>query len=328
MSNRRSILAAGAAALIISSVSPLAAENLRMLTGWDASQAQNIHLAEKFAERVEAASNGEITVSIDGPEVVAPFEQVEPVQAGIFQLLFTHPAYHSGVTRAAFALDSSASGDPQLRRDIGLWGAIDEAYNALGLKLIAILGMGEETYQFVLRDALVEGDLPFKGMKIRGTQPYKPIIEEFGGVAVVLTGGEVYSAIDRGVVQGAAWPVVGTGTTRLAEVTNYYLRPGFGQGSYMMLMNLDAWNNQTQEAQKAIAEVALEMENESIEVFEKLMEEEVARMEADGLEKIMLSDDLVERMRSSYVKGFRALALETNEAAAKKIVGILEENNL
>ncbi|MCC5986545.1 MAG: TRAP transporter substrate-binding protein DctP [Pararhodobacter sp.] len=318
----------GASALMVFSAAGLQASDIRLLSGWDPGHPPNVHVVSRFIERVAERSEGAINVTMDGPEVVAPFEQLEPVQAGIYQMLFTHPAYHAGVTRAAFALDSSSDPDPERRRSVGLWDAIDEEYNRIGLKLIGITSTGEGSYQFLLRDRPHDSDQPFAGMRIRGTPPYRPIIDDFGGAMVVLSGGEMYSALDRNVVQGAAWPVVGATASRLPEVTNYYLRPAFGSGSYLMLMNLDAFNRLSEEEQEVLLSVAAELEQETISVFQDINAQEVEAMEAAGLERVTLSDEMSERMIRVFVDGFRSLAVETNEAAAQRIVDILNENDM
>ena len=147
-------LAAGAVAFAV----PAEAQQLRLLTSWDSTYLGTEHIAKPFAEKVEQATGGEVTLMLSGPETVPPFEQLQPVQAGAFQLLFTHGAYHSGTTGIGMALDA-VEPDPQRRRDTGLWDRVDEIYQDLGLKLIA-LPSASEGYHVILREPVGEsGDL-------------------------------------------------------------------------------------------------------------------------------------------------------------------------
>ncbi|HEY9573774.1 MAG TPA: hypothetical protein VIR76_11720 [Pusillimonas sp.] len=93
-------------------------KTLRMLSGWDKSY-PGVEMTEFYAAKLKEASDGALTIRRSGPEAVPPFEQLEPVSAGIFDLLYTHPAYHMGAT--AFGLGLQATkGDPLKWRDNGV----------------------------------------------------------------------------------------------------------------------------------------------------------------------------------------------------------------
>ncbi|SDO74639.1 TRAP-type C4-dicarboxylate transport system, substrate-binding protein [Lutimaribacter pacificus] len=317
-----------ALALTVASGIGAQAENLRLLTSWDMTMPANVHIVQNYVERVQERSEGEIEITIDGPEVVAAFEQIEPVQAGVFQLLFTHPAYHTSVTWAGFSLDSSVDPGPEKRREIGLWDAMDEAYNKIGLKLIALPGSGNQGYQFVVSKKPEDGDMPFAGLKLRGSPSYKPIIEALGGALVVLPGGETYAAMDRGVVDGAGWPLIGFESTKLAEVSEYYVRPTFGSSTYVLLMNLNAWSALDEDTQKTLLEIGAEIERDGYKAFEKLKTQEVERMQAAGMEEYAISDAAAERMQEAFVKEQRSTALEAGGDETRKVIEIFEANGL
>ena len=83
-----------------------AASDLKMLSSWNEKYQPRKFAAEEFISRVEKASGGNIKFSIDGPEVVPPFEQLQPVFSGVFDLLFTHGVYHLGSKGLAMAFDA------------------------------------------------------------------------------------------------------------------------------------------------------------------------------------------------------------------------------
>ena len=93
------------------------------------------------------------------------------------------------------------------------------------------------------------GDL--SGRKIRGTPSYNNVVSMLGGSSVVLPPGEVYSSLEKGMVDGAAWPAAGVLGMRWYEVAKYMLRPGFGLSTYLFLMNLDTWNKLS-DAERAV----------------------------------------------------------------------------
>ena len=77
------------------------------------------------------------------------------------------------------------------------------------------------------------------GMKIRALPSYNKIVGSLGGTAVVIPFGELYSAAEKGVIDGLVWPSVGAVGFKFHEVTPYLAEPAFGTVSYLILMNLD-----------------------------------------------------------------------------------------
>ena len=155
-------------------------------------------------------------MTLSGPDAVPPLEQFEPVQAGVFDVLFTHPAYHAGATALPLSIDAIAP-DPTKRREAGIIETLDKHYETLGLKLIAAPATGSVGFQYVLKEP-VDGEPAFAGRKLRGTVSYQPMIEALGGSLVVMGGGEVYSALQTGVVDGAAWGLTGVKDFKWNEV--------------------------------------------------------------------------------------------------------------
>lgn len=226
------------------------AVELRVLSSWDQSYPPRPKLLDVYLKNVETASKGDIKFIVSGPETVPAFEQLQPVSAGVFQMLFTHGAYHAGQNPYLLAAEA-LGGDLKKWRDAGVREAIDKHYQKSGLKLVALGQSPEGTaYHIILRQPVgPSGDLA--GRKIRGTQTYSGAFAALGASPVVLPPSEIYSALEKGVVDGAAWPVLGVLDYRWYEVAKYVMRPTFGTVVYPIFMNLAAWNKLT-EAQRTL----------------------------------------------------------------------------
>src|SRR5205085_11454993 len=83
--------------------------------------------------------------------------------------------------------------------------------------------------------------LDFSGLKVRVTPVYKDIVEALGGTAITTAPGEVYTALDRGVVDGYGWPVHGIFDLNWHEKTKLRVDPGFYNAEVAIVMNLDKW---------------------------------------------------------------------------------------
>src|SRR5262245_30739608 len=218
--SRRQLAVIAATSFVV--MSGAQAADVRLLSSWDKTDPAVGTLADSFTKGVESATRGNTKFIVSGPETVPPFEQLQPVASGVFQMLFTHGIYHYGTTGMAVPMDATR-GDIEARRKSGLHEALDKHYNKLGLKVVAVAISATKGYHMVLRAPVgPSGDL--QGRKIRGTPSYHNVINMLGASPVVLPGGEVYSALEKGVVDGAAWPASGVLGMRWYEPAKFMLR--------------------------------------------------------------------------------------------------------
>ncbi|MEL7397075.1 MAG: TRAP transporter substrate-binding protein DctP [Pseudomonadota bacterium] len=284
--NRKTALA-GIFALGLSSWSA-SADELRMVGAFPEGFVFTEEIVKPFMALVEEETGGEVSFALTGPDAVPPLEQLEPVQAGVFDALFTHPAYHAGTTPVGLAIDA-ISADPVKRREAGIIDYIDAHYQSLGMKLITAPATGSKGFRYFLKEP-IKGEPGFEGRKIRGTVSYHPMIEALGGSGVVMGGGDVYSALQTGVVDGAAWGLTGAKDFKWYEVADYMADPVFGQVGLMIFMNLDAWNALSTEDQAGIERAALRLEANSIDRFNNLAAQETKDLLELGMKMTAFSD--------------------------------------
>lgn len=274
---------AGALAFGLTASAVAQAQELRAINGFPETFVFSREIAQPFAAMVAEESGGALTVAFTGPDAVPPLEQFEPTQAGVFDILFTHPAYHAGTTPVGLAIDAIAA-DPVARRAAGVIDYIDAHYQQTqGMKLVAAPPTGSVGFRYYLRDP-IEGAPAFVGRNIRGTVSYHPMIEALGGAGVVMGGGDVYSALQTGAIDGAAWGLTGALDFKWHEVAGYMADPGFGQVGLMIFMNLDAWNGLSDEGRAAIERAAARLEADSVARFDVLAAKERAALLELGMQ--------------------------------------------
>ena len=307
--------AAVAVAAIVSASGASQAQDLRLLSSWDSSYAAVSEVLVPFVEALKEKTAADIDINVMGPETVPPFEQLDPVGRGLFDMLFTNGAYHFNEISVGMTLDAM-SGDTEALRESGVWQAADARYQEMGLKLIAVL-YDLNGYHIMLKEP-VTGD-GLAGRRIRGTPIYHPVIEALGGSPVVLSGGEIYPSLERGVVDGAAWPTVGAVAYKWYEVAGYMMRPTFGQVSHMVLMNLDTWNGLDEATRSEIEATAREFELEANRIFNGLADKERETLEANGMQVTDLSEEMVTKLRDAFFKGTLDLAATKSGNAVEEI---------
>jgi TRAP-type C4-dicarboxylate transport system substrate-binding protein len=311
---RRQLLGAGCA-LLLAPGAVRAQRELRALNAFAPNFVFSREIAQVFFDGVRQASGGALAFRVGGPEVVPFAEQFQPTAAGAFDLLFTHPAYHSGTTAIGLAMDAVAA-DPARRREAGVIDFVDQHYQKLGLKVLAVVPTGSRGFQYVSKTPLKTTSPALAGLKVRGTVSYHPMIKALGGSPVVMGGGEVYSALEKGVIDAAAWGLTGVLDFKWNEVAKHYARPSFGQASLYVLMNLKSWQSLGADGQKLLTEQARQLEAGSVKRFDALAAAEETQMKQLGMQETRFPAADATRLEALWEQGVWEIARAKNGADA------------
>lgn len=291
--------------------STASATELRVLSSWDDSHPVRRLLLTTYLKNVEAASKGDLTFKLSGPETVPPFEQLQPVSSGVFQFLFTHSAYHAGITTYLLPVDVM-NGDSKTLLNSGLYELIDKHYQKFGLKLVFLVKPQQDTgYQFVLRAPVgPSGDL--QGRKIRGTQTFNGAFQYLKASPVILPPGEIYSALEKGVVDGFAWPAIGVLDYKWNEVAKYLMRPKMGSAAYFFMVNLAAWNSLSESQRTIMTEEGKKIQEFWDPEWLKLVKNEEDALLAAGSQFTDLGPEQKSRLNTELARGVWDLAAKTD----------------
>jgi TRAP-type C4-dicarboxylate transport system substrate-binding protein len=304
---RTALSAMSGLALAFSAAGTAQAETIKLLSSWAENDKPAYANALLFKKNVEAVSGGKIKVEISGPEVVPPFQQLQPVSAGVFDVLYTHGAYHAGAKGLALGADA-INIDVQERRDAGVWRYIDEFYQKNHkLKLLSLSTMGTQGYHCYIRQPLSSQD-DWKGRKIRGVVSYHGVIRALGGEPVVLPIGEIYSALERGVVDGACMPAAGMLANKHYEVAKYRMEPTFGSTNVIFAMNMAKWQRLSSEQQKLLLEAGAKTEKDSQTVGDEIVAQERAELAKAGVKVEKLPPEKGKMIQEAWDKSQWELA--------------------
>jgi TRAP-type C4-dicarboxylate transport system substrate-binding protein len=306
------MLAATAAcglAIAMSGPGAARAETIKMLSSWSANDKPTYAQALLFKKNVEEVSGGKLQIEISGPEVIPPFQQLQPVVAGIFDVLYTHGAYHAGSKGLALGADA-INIDVNKRHETGIWRYIDEFYQKTHrLKLLAVATQGTYGYHCYMRQPLSDQH-DWKGRKIRGVISYHGVIRALGGEPVVLPIGEIYSALEKGVVDGACSPAAGMVANKHYEVAKFRLEPTFGSTNSIFVMNLGKWQRLSAEQQKMLTDAGLKTEREALKLGDDIVHEEHAELAKQGVKVEKLPPDKATLVREAWDKSQWELAVK------------------
>jgi len=111
-----------------------------------------------------------------------------------------------------------------------------------------------------------------KGLKMRVQQGrvFADTVNGLGASAVPMPWGEVISAAQQGVIDGADLPIYNINALKVYEVSKYVSMTFHNYGPTLLVMNLDAWKGLTPEQQKLVMEVGREAQKKVRELTESV----------------------------------------------------------
>ena len=287
------------AALAVAMAGAVEAASLKLLTSWNKNNWPTYAVLQQYLDNVKEIGGDTVKIGVQGPEVVPPFEQLQPVASGVFDMLFTHGVYHAGSKGIALVADT-IDVDPLRRREVGIWDFIDKYYQKHNnLKMVTLPAASFDGYHMFLKEPLSpEGDV--KGRKIRGTLSYHGVIRALGGSPVVLPGSQIYTALEKGVVDGACWPAAGMLSMKHFEVAKYRVRPTFGSSNVPVLVNLDSWNKLNDDEKGVLLAAGRKTELEMPWVGSQILAEETRELDKHGVETLHLPPEKASLVKKAW----------------------------
>lgn len=305
---RNLILAAATALAVVlagSATAAFAQEKLRAVSAFPASNDLTGDFT-RFIDMVNERGKGVLEITLmGGPEVTPVQEQGPALANGLFDMLFGPPSYYAGRFPEADVFSGPLRTAAEIRKDGGV-PIYDEALaSRVNAKLIAFAGGDVGLYIFTSKQPPIGANgLPdLSGMRLRSAPLYTALFEKLGATGIVLPFGEVYTSLERGLAEGLGWNLIGVRQAGWHEFLRYRIGPDMYRSSLVVTMNLDRYNGLSDEAKALLEEVALEYEDDLAAHYREKQAEELAALEAAGIETVELS--------AEGEAAFRDLAMET-----------------
>jgi len=280
---------------------------LKAVTAWPktASEFKAFTVFTDLTEQMVAKKYpGELKIQyIGGPEAVKTQDQVQALQRGMVDMVFTTSAYYVSVLPEVDALKLS-NFTPSEERTGGAWAYMNDLHEKkIGIFYLARLGLGTK-FHLYLKKPIKTADL--KGLNIRVSPMYLQAIKGLGGNPVVIPPTEVYAALERNVVDGYCWPVVGIRDWGWQKQTQYVVDPGFYNVPNPLLINLKTWNQLPQKLRDLLTEAAVEAEKKVVALFDDLAKQERPMLLKEGIQVIDLPPAEKEKfLKVAYDEGWK-----------------------
>ncbi|MEL6117685.1 TRAP transporter substrate-binding protein DctP [Photobacterium sp. SP02] len=258
------IKAAGlAVCLSVLTTSAVAQTEWRMATPWSGGPWLERD-AQYFADHLKTLSNGELSAKIfPGGTLGSALKVTDTVKSGVATVSHNYINYDYGKDPTTALLAGHSSGlTPE---EFMLWmykgGGIElyEEYRKEQFGVIAfpcsILG----TEIFLHSNKPVRTLKDFQGLRIRTSGAWAEIASRLGASTVVMAGSDIYSALERGVIDAAEWgsPEMNR-PTGFQEVAKYVVLPGIHQSGGVLEceVNQKAWDKLSDNQKNVVREAA------------------------------------------------------------------------
>ena len=252
-------LTLGAALAATAGLPALAQQSWTMTTTWPSSL-ELIETDKKFVELANKLTAGELSIEFfEGGALVPAGEVFGAVESGTIQAGGDWPGYWAGRDAAFSPLATTPSlfNAVDYVNWIQQWGGADlynEIYGNYGMVYLPY-GVTNNESGFRTNEPIVTlDDLQGKRLRLSGLEQGK-LLERLGGTQVSMAGGEIYQALERGVIDGAEFSTPNVDwSAGFQQVTDYWATPGWHQSAsiFGVMINKASWDALSPETQEKL----------------------------------------------------------------------------
>ena len=279
--------------------------NWRLVTAWPKNYPGLGMAPERIADLVEEMSNGQMKITVYGAgEQVPAFGVFDAVSSGSHQMGHSGGYFWKGKVPAAQFFTGVPFG--LTADEINAWtnrgGGLElwrEIYEPFNIYPIPAGNTGTQMFGWFNKEINSLEDI--KGLKMRIPGIGGEVLKRAGGIPVTLPGGELFTALQTGVIDATEW--VGPYndlTFGFQQTAKYYYYPGWHEPGSMLelLINKDAWDSLPKHLQVII-------ETASKAVNQDILDEYTARnnkalrelVDVHGVELRRLPDDVISEFK-------------------------------
>ena len=157
-----------------------------------------------------------------------------------------------------------------------------------------------------------------KILHYRRVSCFVDFFQALGATVVQTPPGEVYTSLERGVVDGYGWPITGIFDLGWHEKTKYRVDPGFYTAEVSVLVNKTAWDK-LNDAQRAVLRKAADLgESEAWAEFAAENAKDTKRQADAGIQTIKFDGADAQAYRAkAYQAGWEGIIKQSPEHGPK-----------
>lgn len=278
--------------LLLAVAGPLAAAEttLTLASSWNARQNFTADFME-YVAAVNRKGKGLVQIRfVGGPEAIPEQQLLYALRRGVIDLAFGGMTYYRGVLPEGDAIFGSTL-DPPAARARGALAALQPYWRQrINAHLIGWVqsGVGANLWLRAAPPVDAAGLPDLRGLVIRTSPSNREMLVALGARAVQIPVSEIYTALERGMVDGLAFTTIGVPDLGVGSFVRYRVEPSVLQLAVCLQANLDRWEQLDPRARALLEAEAVTYERANRQRFAALEAREHAALAADGLRTIRL----------------------------------------
>ncbi len=269
-----------------------------------------------LVDDINKKAKGELEIKyIGGPEAIPGFKQFEALRNGVVDMIFGCESYYGRqITKAAYTHLTRL--DPIKEREAGYYDFRAELFKKHNVHYLGRAEFGVWFHVFTNKAIKKPEDL--KGQKIRISATYEPFVKKLGAVPVQMKGSDIYTALERGTIDGYAWAILGNVQMGWVDVCKYILEPRIYQMNIEALVNLKTWQKLPEHLQKLMTDCMIENEKKYKDIMAGIAEKDYQEMQNRGMKVIKFTPEDTKRyIDLAYEAGWEEVVKQNPELGPK-----------
>ena len=240
-----------------------------------------------MVDDINARGKGIVQIEVKGgPEAIGVFQQPAAVRDGVVDMVHTPGSFYGKSVPEIDAMVASTVNPMEARANGGaalMDAAHEKRFN------VRHLGWIDGGVQFHIYNSQkpkfgADGVLDLSGVKLRDNPIYHAFFMAMNATTAGMPATEVYAALEKGVVDAAAWTSIGLMDLKWDKFMKYRVDPQFYNTDIGVIFNKDSWNSLSSESQDLIQNVVIEWEEKSYNDRQADVVAEAAALKAGGME--------------------------------------------
>lgn len=262
---------------------------------------------KRWVDEVNKRGKGTLQITVVGPEAVPTFEQWNAVKTGVVDMHSGPPAYYVGtMVEGETAILAEIPVSEQ--RKNGALAYLNKLHNEkMNVVLLTAYADGVAFHAYTTKPHKA-GPKPFDGMRLRSTPNFKRFFEDLGAQTVTLPPGEVFTALERNVVDGYGWPRWGIQDFGWTKLTKFRYEPGFYNVIVNILVNFDRWKKLDKKQQDFLTEMAVWLETEWPKWRDEMNAKELEIQDKGGVKVVDMGPAFKKRAHDIYWEALAKLS--------------------
>ena len=247
-------------------------------------------MVEDINKRAEGVCEIEVR---GGPEAIGMFQQPAAVRDGVVDMVHVPGSFYGKNVPEIDAM-VAAKVTPMEARANGGAALMDKAHQErFNVRHLGWIDGGVKFHIYMNQPPKFseDGVLDLTGVKLRDNPIYHAFFEALNATTSSMPATEVYAALEKGVVDSAAWTEIGIMQLKWDKFLRYRVDPPFYNTDIGVIMNLDSWNALSEECRTIVEQAVIDWETKSYEDRRADVVDEAKALAEGGMEFVPIEGE-------------------------------------